>query len=215
MQETRYMISDAAKKVEVEPHVLRYWEEELELTINRNEMGHRFYLEDDIDNFFTIRKLKEHGFHLRAIKMLLPDLKKISAFDKEQLKDLRYELENSKLLTNSTPQPTAPSIITSSTNTPTNLDKMEQFKQILGRIISDALQTSESNMTQTITNSVSKEMDYMFRQKEEADEERYRTLDETIRSFQKARMEAAAAEQTNSRSKSKKWHKKVNMSQKK
>ena len=26
-----YMISDAAKKVEVEAHVLRYWEEELEI----------------------------------------------------------------------------------------------------------------------------------------------------------------------------------------
>ena len=33
MEETRYMISDAAKKVEVEAHVLRYWEEELELPI--------------------------------------------------------------------------------------------------------------------------------------------------------------------------------------
>ena len=29
MAETRYMISDVAKLVEVENHVLRYWEEEL------------------------------------------------------------------------------------------------------------------------------------------------------------------------------------------
>ena len=38
-----YMISDAANIVNVESHVLRYWEEELELQIPRNEMGHRYY----------------------------------------------------------------------------------------------------------------------------------------------------------------------------
>ena len=37
------LISDAAKKVQVESHVLRYWEEELKLPIKRNEMGHRYY----------------------------------------------------------------------------------------------------------------------------------------------------------------------------
>ena len=47
----------------------------------------------------------------------------------------------------------------------------------------------------------------MFRQKEEADEARYRTLDETIRNFQKARQEAAAAEATDTK-KAKKGHKK-------
>ena len=38
MSETRYMISDASKLVDVEAHVLRYWEEELDLPIGRNEM---------------------------------------------------------------------------------------------------------------------------------------------------------------------------------
>lgn len=205
MQEARYIISDASKKVDVEPHVLRYWEEELELNIHRNELGHRFYSEADIDNFFTIRRLKEHGFHLRAIKMLLPDLKKISTFDKDQLKELRYELENSSSLT---PVPTKPT-------SPSGLDKMEQFKQILGRVVNEALQNSEENMTRNITDSIAKEMDYMFRQKEEADEERYRTLDETIRSFQKARQEAAAtANEQVSPKKSKKWHKKGILPQK-
>ena len=33
MGEVRYMISDAARLVDVEAHVLRYWEEELELPI--------------------------------------------------------------------------------------------------------------------------------------------------------------------------------------
>jgi len=36
MDEVHYLISDASRKVDVEAHVLRYWEEELELDIPRN-----------------------------------------------------------------------------------------------------------------------------------------------------------------------------------
>ena len=39
MKKVRYMISDAANMMQVESHVLRYWEEELELDVPRNEMG--------------------------------------------------------------------------------------------------------------------------------------------------------------------------------
>ena len=69
MNQVRYMISDAARLVEVESHVLRYWEEELELPIARNEMGHRYYTEDDIQLLKHIKKLKERGYQLKAIKM--------------------------------------------------------------------------------------------------------------------------------------------------
>ena len=43
MDEVHYLISDAYKKVDVKAHVLRYWEEELEVDIPRNEMGRRYY----------------------------------------------------------------------------------------------------------------------------------------------------------------------------
>ena len=39
MGDVHYMISEAAKHVGVESHVLRYWEEELDLPIGRTEMG--------------------------------------------------------------------------------------------------------------------------------------------------------------------------------
>ncbi len=71
MARTRYMISDAAKQVDVEAHVLRYWEEELGMEISRNEMGHRYYTEEDIIRFREIREMKEKGFQLKAIKMVL------------------------------------------------------------------------------------------------------------------------------------------------
>ena len=76
MSDVRYMISDAAKLVDVEAHVLRYWEEELDLPIGRNEMGHRYYTEENIRLFRQIKELKDQGVQLKAVKMLLPDLEK-------------------------------------------------------------------------------------------------------------------------------------------
>lgn len=93
MRETRYMISDASKKVEVEAHVLRYWEEELGLMIPRNELGHRYYREEDVALLVSIRKLKEKGFQLKAIRLLLPDINKVEALELEQLYSLRDKLD--------------------------------------------------------------------------------------------------------------------------
>lgn len=62
MDKQRYMISDAAALVNVESHVLRYWEEELELTVPRNEMGHRYYTKENIEQFMKIKEWKEQGY---------------------------------------------------------------------------------------------------------------------------------------------------------
>ncbi len=71
MDEIRYLISDASKKVDVETHVLRYWEEELGLSIPRNEMGHRYYTEFHIRLFCQVKELKDKGYQLKAIKNAL------------------------------------------------------------------------------------------------------------------------------------------------
>lgn len=75
MGEVRFMISEAAKQVKVESHVLRYWEEELNLVIGRTEMGHRYYTKDDIQLFRCIKKLKDEGMLLKDLKPLIPELK--------------------------------------------------------------------------------------------------------------------------------------------
>ena len=67
------LISDAAKEVKVESHVLRYWEEELHLPIKRNELGHRYYTKEDVERFKQIKSMKERGLQLKAIKMILRD----------------------------------------------------------------------------------------------------------------------------------------------
>lgn len=71
MEKVRYMISDAASIVNVESHVLRYWEDELELDIPRNEMGHRYYTKENIQEFQRIKELKEQGYQLKAIRMIV------------------------------------------------------------------------------------------------------------------------------------------------
>lgn len=71
MEDTIYYISEASKKVAVEPHVLRYWEDELGLAIGRNEMGHRCYTGKDIETLCRIRQLKEQGLQLKAIRLVL------------------------------------------------------------------------------------------------------------------------------------------------
>ena len=93
MKEVRYMISDAAKKINVEPHVLRYWEEELEVGIPRNEMGHRYYREEDIQMMQGVKYLKERGFQLKSIKILLPDAERVMQLPHRRLLELRDRLE--------------------------------------------------------------------------------------------------------------------------
>lgn len=71
MKDEYYLIKEAAAKIGVESHVLRYWEEELKMEIRRNEMGHRYYTERDIEIFTRVRDLKEKGLQLKAIRSYL------------------------------------------------------------------------------------------------------------------------------------------------
>lgn len=71
MAKSVYLISEAAKEVCVENHVLRYWEEELALPVKRNSQGHRYYTIEDLNTFKRIKYLKEQGLQLKAIKLFL------------------------------------------------------------------------------------------------------------------------------------------------
>ena len=122
MSETRYMISDASKLVDVEAHVLRYWEEELDLPIGRNEMGHRYYTEENIRLFRHIKELKDRGVQLKAVRMLLPDLEK-------------GDTEISHLLDRADRLP-----LPADGQTAAREEKMQQFQCIMSRLISEALE---------------------------------------------------------------------------
>lgn len=99
MKEKRYFISDAAKELEVESHVLRYWEEELNLEIPRNEMGHRYYREEEIEMLKCVKELKARGFQLKTIRQILNELQEgkgqavdtLRAIQAEEIKEEYYE----------------------------------------------------------------------------------------------------------------------------
>ena len=98
MGEVHYMISEAAKRVNMETHVLRHWEEELDLQIGRTEMGHRYYTEDDIRLFNCIKELKEQGMLLKELKELIPDiLKARDKLNKQKESAVQDEMKLSEL----------------------------------------------------------------------------------------------------------------------
>ena len=162
MGEERYTVSQAAELAGVKSYVLRYWEEELNLRIARNEMGHRYYTRYDIQLFLNIKELKKRGLQLRAIREVIPRIYHQapgSPYSRIQLLTTAKEGETGSVLSKAQ--------ITQ--------DRLQEFQRILDKLITLGLQ--EKNQ----------------------EESRCRRLDESIRSHQKARREAAATEEKKSR----------------
>ncbi len=186
MDKVRYMISDAANLVDVESHVLRYWEDELELDIPRNEMGHRYYTQDNIRQFLRIKELKEKGYQLKAIRMIVHNGSVDSALsdyvagsEVEQMEDdasQRQVLFHGPFVMSS--RDTQKSVMD-------NADKMAQFTELMTEIVSKAIEANNEKLSRNISEDVGeqvlKEMNYLLREQEEAEEERFRKLDEAIR----------------------------------
>lgn len=68
---------------------------------------------------------------------------------------------------------------------------MEQFQNILGKVVAQALRENQQEMGKELSHQVStqvvKEMDYLFRLQEEREETHYKNLDAQIRATQKDR----------------------------
>lgn len=275
MKERRYIISDASKLIEVESHVLRYWEEELGIDIPRNEMGHRYYTDYYIELFKRVKELKDGGFQLKAIKMLIPELTNMNTRENESIEGLREELfnrltdygeaavddsgdntftgnggnvnntnnafvENSENVNNAnnafannggndidnnvtmndkdkTDNSTLSNVkdkeeiynngerkselMTTDNESQgniserTNNGKLEQFQSIISEVVSNALKENTGmlgkEVSEIVSDNVIKEMDYLMHIREKQEEERFKKLDETIRSCQLHRKESA------------------------
>jgi DNA-binding transcriptional MerR regulator len=214
MDEVRYMISEASKKVDVEAHVLRYWEDELELPIARNEMGHRYYKESDIELLKAVKQLKNQGFQLKAVKMLLPNLGKLDSLDSQTMVRLKDELNGKVIemygLEKNPENLDGTSLVAGEVKHEIKEqpgDKMSQFRAIMNHIILDALKENNTvlsnDISVNVTDGVIKEMSYLMRLQEEKEEERYKKFDSTLRDYQKSRMMAAATFEGKGRKKSK------------
>lgn len=261
MKERRYIISDASKLIEVESHVLRYWEEELGIDIPRNEMGHRYYTDYYIELFKRVKELKDGGFQLKAIKMLIPELTNMNTRENESIEGLREELFNKLTdygeaavddsgdstftgnggnvnnvnnafannggddidnnVTMNDKDKTDNSTLSNvkdkeeiynngerkselmttdnesqgNISERTNNGKLEQFQSIISEVVSNALKENTGmlgkEVSEIVSDNVIKEMDYLMHIREKQEEERFKKLDETIRSCQLHRKESA------------------------
>ena len=201
MGEVRFMISEAAKQVHVESHVLRYWEEELELVIGRTEMGHRYYTEDDIQLFCCIKKLKDAGMLLKDLKPLIPELKstKLKLQKTEALKKAALKKETAASTVSAPVAVSAPAAV----STPAAISEaevvpvtqLEQVRSLIGDVLTEVVVSNneelKKDISKSVTTDVIREMDFLFQAKERQEEEHFRKLDTLIRQQQANRKEAA------------------------
>lgn len=229
MSEIRYMISDAARQAGVEAHVLRSWEEELDIKVGRTELGHRYYTDKTIYIMKKVKELRDKGFQLKAIKVLIPEIQKKSeeieeitvtktenaestknteSIKKAGMKGTAAEtaktedtdrMVSGEDLKDSTQEVPKPQTILPFVD---SLDNLEKFQDIVGDIMKRALQENNVELENRIADSVLKEMEILMKIQEKREEERYRNLDETIRSFQHNRQMVAATKERDSH---KKW----------
>ena len=181
MGEVHYMISEAAKRVNVETHVLRYWEEELSLSIGRTEMGHRYYTEDDIQLFCCIKELKEQGIQLKELKGLIPDMLRT----RDKLK-LQKEPKEDPTVSNSVSEEQLDMASNAS------LEKIHlQIEEIFQHAMLENNKILEESVSQSISQAIIKEMNYLFQAQDRQEEDRYKKLDHLIRQQQTYRKESA------------------------
>lgn len=198
--EKRYSISDASKQVLVENHVLRYWEEELEMNIARNSQGHRYYTERDISVLKAIKDLKEQGFQLKAIKIVLPDIDRVRSMHPQELYKLREEL-NQRVQREEEMQrviPLKPAIAEKTEiSEKTSEEKLRKFEIILRNLVKSVVEENEKEREEIIYEKVStkmmKEMDYMMRQKEEIHEKEIALLKQILNELKHEIPDAEAA----------------------
>ncbi len=195
-----YSIGEASKLTGVEAHVLRYWEEELDIKIKRNEMGHREYEEQDIKILQKVKLLKDKGIQLKAINSLVKKMYEIMD-NKEQVyeamnkgEDLLKEYDFTEELVKDTTEVSR-----------INIDgervvdfKMAQFQTLMNKVVGNSIKENIKPLSQAVSanvvEGVTKQMDIIMREQEEREEARYKKLDTTMREMQQARREIAAAE---------------------
>lgn len=100
-----FRIGELAELIGVEPHVLRYWEQEFRIRPQRSQSGQRTYRRKDIVRFLQIKRLLyEQGFTIAGARRALLDPAKGDAPEeprqsdaRQRLDDLRQKIANTRL----------------------------------------------------------------------------------------------------------------------
>ena len=149
-REKQYKISEMTKLINVEAHVLRYWEEELQLPIKRNDLGHRYYTEEDKELFLRVKQLKEKGIQLKGIRSIL---------------DIPQE---DGVIHSSLPQIMEKPSLSFADN---KEEKSYRLQMLLKGLIQEAVEESNEKLAEDIKECLVKELDYQFRVASEEEEQ--------------------------------------------
>lgn len=96
-----FRIKEAAEKIGVLPHVLRFWESQFPtLKPTKTSRGQRLYADDDVENFIRVRHLLySEGYSIAGAKKALKEQKRSggadpsgSVVEREVLKELAAEI---------------------------------------------------------------------------------------------------------------------------
>lgn len=199
MTQTMYSIKEAAKELEVETHALRYWEEELELSIGRNTQGRRIYTEENMQTFKRIKAWKEEGLQLKAIKQLIHQ--GLHSGISQPLPDMDGQEKSGRRIIMYRPKEAVDSIAEVTPATDADIEKAEKAKrlqELLKQFISESIKESNAELLQMMKEGLLKELDYQFRLQEEREAERekvriemedahFKRLDENLRNAMEKR----------------------------
>lgn len=171
MSQEMLLISEAAKQVQVETHVLRYWEEELHLPIKRNDMGHRYYTMEDVAQFKEIKLLKEQGLQLKAIRTILQKEGGENMTSEKSKEDTAMDYLIGK----------KQKYIVSLSGEESREEKASRLQYLLQHMMVEAVKNANRELGTEIKESILKELDYQFRAREEKEEEHWKKEEEHFR----------------------------------
>ena len=139
-----------------------------------------------------IKMLQEEGFSAGQIERLVPRLEDVVALAPEERRELKEKME---LLM---PEQKTREVTVSEAE-----KSFQRMYSGFGGAVTELLrQNNEAllkQMEERVSDKILKEMNYLFRERENLEEERYRKLDRTIRECQAARQRTALEEERKKR----------------
>lgn len=139
-----------------------------------------------------VKRLQEEGFTQDMIRQLLPKLEQVSALREEERKELKRKME--QLLPGISKTKVAPAA--DGTESESSFYRMYSgFGGAITELLDQNNQVLLEKMDEKISNRIIKEMNFLFRERENLEEERYRKLDRTIRECQVSRQRVSMEEE--------------------
>ncbi|MHC1749037.1 MAG: helix-turn-helix domain-containing protein [Cellulosilyticaceae bacterium] len=188
-----YSVKEVTERLDIEAYVLRFYEKELNLQIQRNAQGHRMYTEENIERFRQIKDLREQGLQLKAIENVIHNDDDIGEVVNHIATTTRNVID-----------------ITDRGNT-----RVKQFSEMMKDTFREALieynEESRVQLKKELSSDMNQIVDKKFTEyemmQEQKNDEYYKKIDEAMREMQQMRKELAVKQVEVEKPKSSLWKK--------